>query len=360
MQARPGVGAYIWQTDTEFNNLNGSDVVVDLEEAQTTRNEGDFGDYRIVPAGTLSGSVSYRASDRVSIYLQPRYIRTWEDWLDGERFTDVNESGAGEDFAGDESADKDQNFTANLGLEIALGDKEKRVQPLWWENPLNFAYPYLSDDYEFDDDYLFEDSDGDGVQDRLDKEPDSPCSFVDGGGVAIDSDKDGIVDCNDACPFTPAAQIADIDENGCTEIIDKNCCDDVDELRREINELKTSGVGSCENLTYPSVTFTSNSKPIAASQNSQIQSIASNLSANPTCSIVIEGFASGRRKVAQQVAWARAKAVADALADTYGISRDRMIVRYSGVEGYGDVVMVRSARAGESGSSNPAAPFPGN
>ena len=354
-----GAGAYMWKTETEFNDLNGQDVAVNLQESQSTRNEGDIGDFYVVPAATFSGAVSYRAGDRVSLYLQPRYVRTWEDWIDGERFSDISETGAGEDNVGDESADKDANFSTNLGIEIALGNSEKRVQPLWWENPLNFTYPYLQDTYEFDDDYLFEDSDGDGVQDRLDKEPDSPCSFVDGGGVAIDSDKDGIVDCNDACPFTPAAQIADIDENGCTEIIDKNCCDEIDELRRMINERPVTATG-CENLTYPSVTFASNSKSIPAAQNAQIQSIASQLSANPTCRVVIEGFATGRRKVAQQVAWARAKAVADALANTYGISRDRMIVRYSGVDGYGDVVMVRSARAGESGSSNPAAPFPGN
>lgn len=350
-----GPSAYLFDTKTTFGGIN-NDMTVHLGNSDDTREDAEIGDFEVIPSVTSSAAVSYRAGDRLAISLRPRYVFTWDDWLDGEAYDDTGSSGVNLDY----SPDKDHNFSLNLGLEFALGNADKRNQPLWWENPLNFAYPYLSDTYEFDDDYLFEDSDGDGVVDRLDKEPDSPCSFVDGGGVAIDSDKDGIVDCNDACPFTPAAQIADIDENGCTVTIDKNCCDDIDELRREINSLKTQNVSSCSTLSYPSVNFSSGSKAVAASQNTQIQSIASSLSANPSCRIVVEGFATGRRKVAQQVAWARAKAVADKLVDTYGISRDRIIVKYSGVDGYGDVVMVRSARDGEYGSSNPAAPFPGN
>lgn len=356
-----GPAAYLYQTETTFlgNPGTSSESALwtgDLKAAHFASDPDDtetLGDYTIQGTVTVGTALALRLSDRVALEGKVRYIPTNTDWADGEYF----QYNGGVSV---KSSDNDSNILANLGLTFALGNEETRVQPLWWENPLNFTYPYLQDQYEFDDDYLFADEDGDGVQDRLDKEPDSPCSFVDGGGTAIDSDKDGIVDCNDACPFTPAAQIAEIDENGCTEIIDKHCCDDIDELRRELNQLKTSGVGSCANMTYPSVTFASGSKSVASSQNSAIQSIASNLSANPTCRIVIEGFATGRRKVAQQVAWARAKAVADALADTYGIARSRMIVRYSGVDGYGDVVMVRSARAGESGASNPAAPFPGN
>ncbi len=367
-----GPAAYIFETETTFTSPTNGDQTLSTE----TINLGNSGDtrsdilgnngntdnegYDLVPAAMFSGNIGYRASDRLAISLRPRYIRTWDDWLDGEAYHDTS---YGSDDAGF-SPDKDQNFALNLGLDFALGNRDNRSQPLWWENPLNFTYPYLQDQYEFDDEYLFEDSDGDGVVDRLDKEPNSPCAFVDGGGVAIDSDKDGIVDCNDACPFTPAAMIAEIDENGCTPPAeDKECCDETEELRKRVEELERRPIATptppCESKSYPSVTFAKNARNVAATSNATLAQIASTLSSDPSCRIVVEGFATGRRKVATQVAWARAKAVADALVDTYGISSDRIIVRYSGVEGYGDVVIVRSARAGEYGSSNPAAPAPG-
>lgn len=365
-----GAGAYMYETLTTFKSIRqGTNTVgtvkdINLRNSENTRDDlFDSKKFDVVPAAELSFGMNYKVSDRIALGLRPRFIYTWDDWLDGEAYDDSGVGVANTDL----SPNKDQNFAMNASLEFSLGNKEKRQQPLWWQNPVNFTYDHLKDDYEFDDEYLFEDADGDGVVDRLDKEPDSPCSFVDGGGVAIDSDKDGIVDCNDSCPFTPAAVISEIDENGCTPAPeDKNCCDDVDELRREINEIKTkqaeelAKAQACVGQSYPSVTFAKNSKRIAASQNAQIQSIAATLSANPTCRIVVEGFATGRRKLAQQVAWARAKTVADKLVDTYGVSRDRIIVRFSGVDGYGDVVIVRSARDGENGSSNPAAPFPGN
>ncbi len=357
-----GPAAYMWQTETTFNNVKVGGAGfgttypdIDLGHSDDTREDGFAGDNIVIPALTSSLSLSYRASSRVAISARPRFTFTWDDWLDGEAYDDTGMGIANSDY----SPNKDQNFAMNLGIDFALGNKDKRVQPLWWENPLNFTYPYLQDAYEFDDEYLFEDSDGDGVVDRLDKEPDSPCSFVDGGGVAIDSDKDGIVDCNDACPFTPAAVRSEIDENGCTPVVDKHCCDEIDELRRLINQRPTTSVSTCETKRYASVTFPENSKTIPASQNSTIAGIAATLNEDPSCRIVLEGFATGRRKVAQQVAWARANAVAKALVDNYGISRNRLVIRYSGVEGYGDIVIVRPARYDEVGTGNTAPPAPG-
>jgi hypothetical protein len=45
------------------------------------------------------------------------------------------------------------------------------------------------------------DEDGDGVQDCVDQEPNSPCpNDVDANGVSNDDDNDGIVNCEDTCP----------------------------------------------------------------------------------------------------------------------------------------------------------------
>jgi OOP family OmpA-OmpF porin len=58
------------------------------------------------------------------------------------------------------------------------------------------------------------DSDGDGVPDYLDKCPGTPAGVeVDADGCPLDSDGDGVPDYLDKCPGTPAG--APVDENGC-------------------------------------------------------------------------------------------------------------------------------------------------
>ena len=58
------------------------------------------------------------------------------------------------------------------------------------------------------------DRDGDGVADRFDKCPDTPCcATVDEYGCPSDSDGDGVYDGIDRCPNTPAG--TEVDKNGC-------------------------------------------------------------------------------------------------------------------------------------------------
>ena len=58
------------------------------------------------------------------------------------------------------------------------------------------------------------DSDGDGVNDDLDKCPGTPAGTpVNADGCPLDSDGDGVTDDKDKCPNTPAG--AKVDENGC-------------------------------------------------------------------------------------------------------------------------------------------------
>ena len=60
-----------------------------------------------------------------------------------------------------------------------------------------------------------QDSDGDGVVDALDKEPDTPMGAkVYGNGMAIDTDNDGIIDLDDVCPLIPGT----LPSGGCPEL----------------------------------------------------------------------------------------------------------------------------------------------
>ena len=65
-------------------------------------------------------------------------------------------------------------------------------------------------------DMSWNDSDGDGVEDRKDLCPKSDPSYkVDRRGCTVDTDKDGIADNLDKCPETPADVLIDV--NGCPE-----------------------------------------------------------------------------------------------------------------------------------------------
>lgn len=74
------------------------------------------------------------------------------------------------------------------------------------------------------------DSDGDGVNDKLDKCPNTPAGVaVDADGCPLDSDKDGILDYQDECPFVAGLRefngCPDTDKDGIQDKLDE--CPDV-------------------------------------------------------------------------------------------------------------------------------------
>ncbi len=74
------------------------------------------------------------------------------------------------------------------------------------------------------------DSDGDGVNDKLDKCPNTPAGVpVDADGCPLDSDKDGILDYQDECPFVAGLKefngCPDTDKDGIQDKLDE--CPDV-------------------------------------------------------------------------------------------------------------------------------------
>ncbi len=88
-------------------------------------------------------------------------------------------------------------ITANIGIVYKLGKKKK--------------YAIWAQDKEVEP-FKFVDTDGDGVPDIYDKEPNTPKGAdVYGSGIAIDTDKDGVQDYEDDCPLIPG----DITNNGC-------------------------------------------------------------------------------------------------------------------------------------------------
>ena len=124
----------------------------------------------------LSGqfSLKRRISKRVDLEVRTGMYFNYEDHLDAT----ISSKQDWETF-----------FVSSLGVAVKLG--KKKIFTIWGD-----------ENGEQVDQFKVVDTDGDGVMDQLDKEPDTPRGvMVYGNGRAVDSDKDGIPDYQDKCPL---------------------------------------------------------------------------------------------------------------------------------------------------------------
>ncbi|EOZ97745.1 Thrombospondin type 3 repeat:OmpA/MotB [Indibacter alkaliphilus LW1] len=169
---------------------------------------------------------------------------------------------------------------------------------------------------------MLKDSDGDGVPDYLDQEPNTPAGArVDALGRTLDSDGDGIPDHLDKCPFAPGPASND----GCPleEV------EEIDYFRKAINE------------GYLNVYFAfDSSKPLNYSS-SAANFVANFLKRNPGVNIHVKGYADeiGPEDYNMKLSERRAKAVVDLLVAA-GITQNRI-----SHQGYGEDTSVDKSSA---------------
>lgn len=298
----------------------------------------------VVASGGLGVEVLVGKKKRMSLGLEHRVTFTNDDLIDGVRWSDQ----------GDLTRDFDTYHNVTGRLSVFLGKKDKRAIPMWWDNP---TATYLRQ-YEAPGDH-FKDSDGDGVDDFYDLEPNTkPDCPVDAHGRLLDSDGDGCPDCEDPEPFSsPLLPIVDC-KNVYDEFATKECCDE-------------KALGSGVPVVLPVVSFAKDRCAIDKEQFSELEQLAKVMQENPDLIVVIQGISRSTKSVKhnEQLAWCRANEVVDYLSEKYGVSRDRFIVEYEGAniksEGgefdkfQNNRVEFRFAEEDESGSSNPPAPHPG-
>ena len=281
------------------------------------------------PSGTAGLGIAFRLNDRVNIALEDRLIYTGSDYVDG-LLPHVHAN-----------QDKDLVNYATLGLNFNLGSKAKRVEPLYWLNPLNYAYSELRRVPEI----VLPDADGDGVTDQFDQEQTPAGCPVDTHGVSRDTDGDGVPDCRDKELITPTyCQPVDADgvgkcpcPEGCGTVASGECA---------------TALGA-----LPSVSFAPNSNNLSSDAQAALASVAARMRANPTCKVVVVGYCAATKRQ-QQLSWDHVNKVISHLVEREGISGDRFIFS-SGQEG-GDcnTVDLRAAAAGEDGPNTVAPPHP--
>jgi len=87
---------------------------------------------KILPVFTTGVGVQFKVNNRFAIQFEEKLSFTDDELLDGTRLQSTP--------AGTLSPSSDVYNYASVGLNYSIGNKSKKVAPLWWVNPLDHAY----------------------------------------------------------------------------------------------------------------------------------------------------------------------------------------------------------------------------
>ncbi|MDH6250860.1 OOP family OmpA-OmpF porin [Chryseobacterium sp. H1D6B] len=149
--------------------------------------------------------LKFKVNRRIDIEGRLMYVVTGDDEFDGGgyKYSAINKR---------EEQVSDNFFNATLGVSLKLGKHESH---LMWHDPLQEIYYKLDVLANKNQDIEVckkGDADNDGVCDDWDRQLDTPAGArVDGAGVALDTDLDGVIDLYDKCVTVPGP----VENNGC-------------------------------------------------------------------------------------------------------------------------------------------------
>ncbi|WP_075351767.1 OmpA family protein [Algoriphagus marinus] len=212
-------------------------------------------------------------------------------------------------------------WTGTVGLNFYLGKNETHADWYIQEDKYATKEELASQIGGIKD--MLKDSDGDGVPDYLDKEPNTPAGArVNSFGTTMDSDGDGTPDHLDKCPFLPGPSST----GGCPV---EKIVEQVDYLRKAIND-------GFVNVYYA---FDSD-KPLGYST-SAANYVSNFLKKNPGVSVEVKGYADelGPEDYNMKLSERRAKAVYDLLVAS-GVDASRISYK-----GYGEDTSVDKSSA---------------
>lgn len=149
--------------------------------------------------GQAGAGLKYKINKRVDVQGRLMYVVTGDDAFDGLAYSTSG-------------LNSDNFWNASLGLSLKLGKHESH---LMWHDPLQEVYyklDVLADKNQNVEVCKTGDADNDGVCDDWDRQLDTPAGArVDGAGVALDIDLDGVIDLYDKCVTVPGP----VENNGC-------------------------------------------------------------------------------------------------------------------------------------------------
>jgi outer membrane protein OmpA-like peptidoglycan-associated protein len=311
------------------------------------QNHGDrrpkIGGKTFKPVGHFGFGIAFKLSNRLNLAIENRYSVVKDDLLDGQQWQ--------EHPTGDAAltSDYDSYNYGTIGLNINLGSKS--VEPLWWVNPLDYAYAEIRNPKIMKlPKPVLPDADGDGVTDQFDLEQTPAGVPVDVRGVSRDTDGDGVPDSKDKELITPTAcQPVDADGVGKCPCPDSTCYEGL---------IRESANACAEKLgALPSISFKSGSNSLDNDAKAVLASVAARLKNAPECKVVVVGYCSSDKKQ-QQLSWDHVNKVITHLVEQEGINADRFIFNYGQEGGDCNTVDLRAAGADEEGPNTVAPPHP--
>jgi OmpA-OmpF porin, OOP family len=335
-----------------------SDVNADLKDlfdgkfetiAERHDNRYYFNDkYTFRPVATTGMGIQFRLGRRVSLGIEDKVTFTMDDLIDGQRWQEPNGiADLNGNIIGTGQSDMTRDFdninylSINLGINLGA----KSIAPLWWVNPMDFAYNELSTGRRTPKGGTSPcdaDTDGDGVSDCFDKCNDTPLGVaVDTKGCCLDTDGDGVCDYKDKQLITPT-ECQPVDADGIGKCPDPACCGD--------KPLKQS----CGGMNSGNVNFTPGSTKLSGAAMNQLNSLATQMRNNPSCKVLVAG--NGISKLEQQRSWMRVSSVINYM-NSQGIDRERFCFEY-GQSGMGNSVDYSVVSEGASCGTPPPPPHP--
>ncbi len=211
---------------------------------------------------------------------------------------------------------KDKFSYGFVGLEFALGNKSK--PQMLFDNPASRVNSYIQNQVDTVKSQLSEltkDSDGDGVVDKFDKEPNTPAGCpVDVHGVSLDTDGDGVPDCKDKELITPT-QCQPVDADGVGKCPEPDCCKNIQAM---LDSARTCQIGD-----LPSISFKGNRNALTSDAKAMLATVGSKLKSSAACTITITGYPAAS-KASQALCNKRLDAIKAYLVESEGIATERI------------------------------------
>jgi outer membrane protein OmpA-like peptidoglycan-associated protein len=161
---------------------------------------------------------------------------------------------------------------------------------------------------------VFDDADGDGIVDQLDREPNTPAGCpVDSHGVSRDTDGDGVPDCKDKQLITPT-ECQPVDADGVGKCPDPECCKNL-----------AAQAAACNIGDLPSISYRNRSNTLSSDAKALLATVASKLKNSASCNITVTGYPAAS-KASQALCNKRVDAIKAYLTEKEGISADRITV----------------------------------
>lgn len=342
-----GFGATIF--DTKVNALNGDskynfssitasgyenkkdirnalkDMMDDSYETNAENNKENsatlFGQ-TLKPSATFIGGLAFKLGKRVNLAIEDRFTVLKTDLLDGQQWQENST------LTPAQTREFDSYNYLSVGLNFNLG--KKSVEPLWWINPLDYAYSEINNPKHMKlPKPVLDDEDGDGVTDQFDKCPGTPANVkVNTDGCPMDTDGDGVPDYKDKELITPTI-CQPVDADGVGKCPDPECCKNM------------VPANACNIGDLPSITFSGRSSTLSNDAKAMLATVASKLKNNPDCSIIVTGYPEAS-KASQAMANRRINEIKSYLTEKEGISADRIEVTVEVGGGAANTVDIRT------------------